>query len=54
MLGAGQLAKTGVDAIDHLVFVDDALHHGTGGQHARTAAVERGCAAAWMRRIGPG
>ena len=34
-LGAGQLAKAGVDAVDHLVLVHDALHHGLCGLHAR-------------------
>jgi len=29
-LGAGELAKAGVDAIDDLVFIDDALHRGQG------------------------
>ena len=51
-LGAGQLAKAGVDAVDHLVFVHDALHHGLGGLHARQrAAVElQVTPPAWMRR----
>ncbi len=37
-LGAGQLAKAGVDAVDHLILVHDALHHGLGGLHARQRA----------------
>jgi hypothetical protein len=33
-LRAGQLAEAGVDAIDHLVFLNDALHRGQRGLHA--------------------
>ena len=40
-LGAGQLAKAGVDAVDHLILVHDALHHRLGGLHAcQRAAVK--------------
>ena len=32
--GAGELSKTGVNAIDHLVFLHDTLHCGLGRLHA--------------------
>ena len=54
-LRAGQLAEAGVDAVDHLVFLNDALYRGQRGLHA---SLRRGSSVsctppAWMRAAAP-